>query len=1029
LLLLFLALASLCAGASISGAVTTIAGQPVACARVSVVEQAGRARVDIPCNSQGHFAADSLPPGAYVITVETAPGGATAEARVTLGRGQALNVPLVVGQSQASGSGLPLAGRNVLDLPRTRSDITPGQQGGNLEGNGPYGFLGNTSLNSYGQRGQNNGFLLDGADNDNAWVRGAAIVPPLESVASAALLSGYIPSEYGHAAGAVLNLETRAGADAFHGDAFEYRGQTAFDARNFFDTAGKPPLASNQFGGAAGGAIRPHRWYFFFSPEARREREGVTVTSTVPTAAEKTGDFSASPFTIYDPLSIHSVGQNLYQRNPFPNNRIPSAEIPQSSRNLIALYPDPTSPGLVDNYAFVSGSVVNSQQFALRSDYSFSPVSRLALRVLAGSADGQSAGALPAPAALGFPAGSYAGSDSAQNADAVDTHETWLNAAVSHTAQLSAHLVNNARAAIAVQDLHAYAADRGLNASAALGIPGLGANGLPNVSLPGFASLGASSDAPFAMRQASYQLEDSAAWRTRGHSWNFGFQTIRRHADGDASDFTSRGAFFFTPDYTGQPGIANTGDSIASLLLGYPEETRRDVQFAPYRLRAWEWAGFAEDALRLTRKLTVEAGLRYSFFPPLTEAQDRMIDFNFSYASPALNQLAGQQGVSSYAGAGANKHALAPRIGFALQLWEDKPIVLRGSFSQAWDASSYLSWGSLARNPPYASRLDQIDGTFQVGPNLAAGLPPPTGALAGVFYAIEPGNYTPYSDQWRLSLETRLSHALFASIAGLGSMGIHLPAAYNANQPYPAPTPYPYPRYPYEPIEQRIDYLGFAGGSTYYAGTVRLTGSFFQIGYTYGKSIDDSVAPSSDQQSRPSAPQDIYYPRGARGLSAFDVAQRLSATAHHDLRGFRLYAIATVQSGLPFTPQLAVNSLNNGGFQLPNRTAGGALPGGERGYLRWFDTGAFSIPNLYQFGDSGFDILRGPGLANLDAAVARAIPLRRRLRLALRLEAYNLLNRTNFALPNRILGVESTGAIDRTATPARRLELAARLQW
>jgi hypothetical protein len=105
------------------------------------------------------------------------------------------------------------------------------------------------------------------------------------------------------------------------------------------------------------------------------------------------------------------------------------------------------------------------------------------------------------------------------------------------------------------------------------------------------------------------------------------------------------------------------------------------------------------------------------------------------------------------------------------------------------------------------------------------------------------------------------------------------------------------------------------------------------------------------------------------------------------------------------------------------------LPAGRRSYLGWFDTSAFAIPALYQYGDSGFDILRGPGLANLDAAVAKTIPFHEGLRLQLRLESFNLLNRTNFALPNRILGVESTGAIDHTVTPARRLQLAARLEW
>jgi hypothetical protein len=1007
--------------------VLTLTGEPVASARISFIGRTTRFRRETASDESGQYAAQGLPPDGYTVTARSVLTGASAEEPAVVRDGETLHLPLVLGKSPVADSGLPFAARDALSILRNRSEITPGQQGGNIEGNGPYGFRCNTSLNSYGQRGQDNGFVFDGLDNNDSWVRGAAIAPPLDAVGSVTLAAGYIPAELGHATGAVVTLDTRAGSGQFHGDAFEYAAATVLTARNFFDGASKPALASNQFGGALGGPLRRDKWFFFFAPEVRREREGVTVTSTVPTQAEMTGDFGASSVTIYDPLSIHSIGENLFARTPFPGNRIPAADIPQASRNLMALYPDPNSPGVVNNYAFVSNRVLNSGQFALRSDYAFSPTSKLFVRLVAGSADGQSPGALPAPAGMGFPAGSYAGSDSAQNADGVDTHETWVSGAASHTATLSASLINAFRAGITVTDLHAWAADRGFNASAALGMPGLGTSGMPDFSVLGFASLGAGSAAPFAIREAGYQLEDNVAWKTGRHSWKFGFQAIRRHADGDASDWSSRGDFFFTPDYTSQPGIANTGDSIASLLLGYPSEVRQDVQFAPYRLRAWEWAGFAQDSVRLTNKLTVDGGLRYSLYPPVTEAEGHMVNFNFSLQAPALNQFAGQNGAGPYAGAGANKHSVAPRVGFALDLSPNGSAVLRGSFSQAWDAGSYLASGSLARNPPYASRLDMVNGTFQVGPNLTAGLP--AASASGAIYAVQPANYTPYSDQWGLSLALGSRRGLAAEIGGMGSMGIHLPVTYNANTPYPAPTPYAYPRYPYEPLHSRVDYLGFAGGSTYYAGVFKLTGSLFQLSYTYGKSLDDATAPGSDQQSRPPMPQYVYNPRGVRSRSPFDVAQRLIATAHYDWMGWRIYAVATLQSGLPFTPQLAVNSLNNGGIQLPNRIADGSLPAGQRSYLQWFDTSAFAIPALYQYGDSGFDILRGPGLANLDAAVAKSIPLREALRLQLRIEAFNLLNRTNFALPNRILGVESTGVIDHTVTPARRLQLAARFEW
>jgi len=272
-------------------------------------------------------------------------------------------------------------------------------------------------------------------------------------------------------------------------------------------------------------------------------------------------------------------------------------------------------------------------------------------------------------------------------------------------------------------------------------------------------------------------------------------------------------------------------------------------------------------------------------------------------------------------------------------------------------------------------------------------------------------------------------------------MGAHLYERYDANQPYPAPTPYAFPRYPFEPYHGRVDYLDLAGGSTYYGGQLKLSGQplpglQLTTTYLYSKSIDDSTAPGTEQDSRPAGPQYIYALRAMRSVSPFDIPQRLMLAASYELPfHWRAGTLISIQSGLPFTPQLAVNSLNNGGFQLPNRVGSGALPVSQQSYLQWFDTSltgpgsAFQLPPLYQYGNSGFDILRGPGLANTDFSLARDFSLRESMHLRTRVEVLNLLNRTNFALPERILGVESSGVISHTATPSRQVQLVVKLEW
>ena len=367
--------------------------------------------------------------------------------------------------------------------------------------------------------------------------------------------------------------------------------------------------------------------------------------------------------------------------------------------------------------------------------------------------------------------------------------------------------------------------------------------------------------------------------------------------------------------------------------------------------------------------------------------------------------------------------------------------MLRGGFSKNFDTGTYLTMGSLARNAPYASQFDRINGTFQVGPNLSVPLPAPTAATilsaTTAVNAIQPEKFTPYADQWDLFLQHRLKNDLLLEMGGLGSMGIHLYAAYDANQPYPAPTPYATPRYPFEPFHGRVNYLNLGGGSTFYAGQVRVSGHIVrnlaaQFMYAFAKSLDDAMTPGTISASRPSGPQYIYDPRGNRGPSTFDITHRAVLSADYVFRNWTASTLITLESGFPFTPELASNSLNNGGFQLPDRVATGAIPSDQRSPQHWFDTklgSAFTVPALYQYGNSGFGILRGPGLATTDVSLSRVFVLRENLRLSGMIEGVNLFNRANFALPDRILGVESSGTINHTATPARRIELVVRLIW
>lgn len=1023
-------------------------------ARITVGYSVSPISASFISDQNGH-ALVHLASGSYRITVESASAISLSQV-VNVAKGQTLQLALRLAQTPVAN--IPLRPLNQI---LRQAEIEPGVQGGFIEGAPPYGVRGDLGFDVAGQRSQGNNFLLDGFDNNDIWTRAEAVAPPSESIADLTLAAGFIPAEFGHATGATLEVASRSGSNQLHFSLYDYLQNSDFNSRNFFDAFRKPGQVSNQFGVSVGGRV--HRGvYYFLNGEALRDREQLSIVSTVPTAAEKSGVFTVP---IYDPATLYTPDGVHYTRQPFPGNQIPLSRIPQSSQALLALYPDPNLPGVANNYLYSPTAANYNNRFLGRTDVTLTARNTLFLRFNTDNPYQLSPSALPGSA-----------SDYTQGAGDENIHTKSWAVAFSEAYIVSSTIRNVFRAGFSTVNMNAVANDQGVDAAGLLGIPGLTNAGIPSIAPTGYAQLGAYGAAPFTIETSSAQIEDDVTWTTKRHAFQFGFQAIRRSADGNADAGSSRGTFFFTPDYTSQPGTA-TGNSIASLLLGYPDEVRSDVQLSEYHIRDWEWSGYVQDQFRPWRRLSIEAGVRYQYFPPVSEAHDQLVNFNFSRTDPALTEFAGQSGVGDTAGLSALHYAFAPRAGFALDLGTARvkptakilgnpvgkvlsnvfsgPWALRGGFSTDYDTGAYMFQASLAQNAPYASRYDLVNGEFATGSTLAQGLPSPASILpttanlnasATPIYAIQTAAYTPYSEQWNLFIEHRILERLVVEVGGTGSRGVHLYQAYNANQPEPGPYPFTAPREPYSPYDWRIDYLGFGGESTDWAGVGKLTGSFWrgiilQLSYAYSKSIDNAAAPGTNPAGTPVAPQNIYDLAANRAVSSFDVPQRAVLLGQYQfpfqqsfLAGWRVNALVTLQSGLPFTPELATSTLNDGSYQLPDRIGDGALTSG-RSYQQWFNTAltgadaAFVIPAVYQFGNSGIDILRGPSLATVDLALGRTFPFGRRLRLELRVDEFNLLNRANFALPNRILGVDDAGVIDHTITPARSSQISVRVGW
>ena len=347
---------------AVSGTVLDAAGNPVPFVEITLLGQHTDFRRTLAADSDGTYRVAHLAPGPYTIAVTSAIYGISAAAAVvedgkTADGTIVLNRPIPPGDADAL--------RAYLDSVRERAEIAPGQQGSATEAAGPYGFRGNMSFNANGQRGQNNNFVLDGMDNNDNWTGAAMLNPPAEAIGAVSLMDGYIPAASGHATGASVSVYTRSGSTELHGTVHDEFGTSALDARNFFDGSQKPAMMANQFGGNLGGPVRKAGWYFFADLEGLRSRQGLTVISTVPTAAQKLGDYAFAP--VYNPFTIAPTPSGIFERQPFPNNQIPQSLFSPAGENLLALYPDPNLPGVADNFRYSPSASHNAGWFHGRS--------------------------------------------------------------------------------------------------------------------------------------------------------------------------------------------------------------------------------------------------------------------------------------------------------------------------------------------------------------------------------------------------------------------------------------------------------------------------------------------------------------------------------------------------------------------------------------------------------------------------------------------------------------------------------------
>ena len=906
---------------------------------------------------------------------------------------------------------LPLDGRNFLELALLVPGTAPAAQGSASSVRGDFAFT------ASGGREDANGFLLDGVDNVDPKLNTPAVRPTVDAIREFEVLTSSYEPEIGRYGAGQVNVVMKSGTNDVHGTAYGFFRNGALDARNFFAPRDEPApdYRRSQFGGAAGGPIAKDRLFFFADYEGTRITEGITQVTNVPTAAERAGDFSQS--VLPKPVNV-LTGQ------PFPGDQIPSFFQSPVGQAIAALYPLPNRAAPLANYVSSPNLDDRVDQFDLRVDR-------------------PSGGALDLTARYSFSDRTldepFAGPGFSLLPGYGNTLERRAqNVVLSGRSLISPRLLNEARFGYTRVANRVNQAGQGTSLNQRVGLPELSPNprdwGLSFITVTGYSPLGQEYNNPQKGITDAFQFVDSLTWTPGAHlvKAGFDFRAVRQDA---FRDVQARGNIAFTP-------LAYTGNALADLLLGLPTLTVGARLDNPQRLRTENLGLFVQDQWRLTSTLTLSAGLRYELTSPPVDAEDRATIYDQATGSLVA---VGTGGVPR-AGYESDRNNVAPRVGFA---WSATPdTVVRGAYGVYYNQSALAPSEGLYFSDPYF----HLDFYFP-----AQGLPPLT--LFDPFpadfpipspqsaFTFQRDLATPYLQHWSVGVQQQLGASRSVEIAYVGSKGSALITGRDLNQPRPSAQPF---NLRPNPFFGDITILESAGRSEFNSLQVKFeqrsaAGLSMLASYTVGKSEDDASGffPSAGDANYP---QDSLDRAAEWGRSSFDVRHRLSIGLVWDvpfertrsgiagalLRDWQVSGVVTLQSGRPFTVAILpeIDNSNTGranlGFGYNDRpNVIGDPESGDPGPDRWFNSDAFVFPPFGSFGNAGRNTVEGPGYQNVNLALMKLVPAGA-ARLQLRLEAFNLFNRTNFNQPDNFLGSPTFGQVLSAQSP-RRVQLGAKI--
>lgn len=875
---------------------------------------------------------------------------------------------------------LPLDGRDFMNLAFLVPGVMPLFGGG-----GSF-----ASVN--GARADQTNYYVDGISNRSPVYGGAQVRPPLDAVEEFRVETSGFSAEYGGFSGGIIGLTMRSGTNEFHGSVFEYLRNEALDARGFFDEE-RLRLRRHQFGATLGGPIVQDKSFFLASFESRLQSIGRTRLGNVPTAMERTGDFSESVDLARS--SASGALQQVFLNDPdrrgacnrrvtrgcFANNLIPAERMDPIALGLIDYYPLPNRDDPRFNNISTATDDDDWYQFVVKFDQSFSASDNFSLSYQ------KRFNNLENP---------FAGSALAIWGDETVDRRDLIS--VRHTHTFSPTLVLEFSGGFSHRSnyTNSIAADFD---PATIGLPvpedlEPELRGLPRVTIQNYFPLGQGSYTPREQEIWDVQMTGRLSWIRRSHTIKAGFDTSRTYYDQPQYN-NVRGSFRF--------GRRFTRHSIGDLLLGRLQSVSRRVQTTFNELRSLGFGVYVNDDWKVTRDLTLNLGLRYEVELPPYDANDRlstyepalnMVVLAGDHSLPNLDELLAKHGMADRTvlardvGMGRqlidpDLNNFSPRVGFAWRPFGDNRHVFRGGYGIFYQG--YLF------GPVRQQLAGVFPFTFSQTFNSTGGgrIPPPTlqnpfpegrERVLGIqnVNGFDTDPPTAYLQSWNLTVERDLGGGQALELGYVGSKGSHLQRQYDLNQPIRDPAlategangALVFPR----PIREfnRLSYTSFGSNSVYHALQASLrrrsrTGFFYRINYTFGKSIDDSSwARDWGSGGGAAGAIDTRNLRLDRGRSSFDQRHALTFATRYEipigegrrffrsmrgaaqavLGGWQFASTLTTYSGQPFTVTAANVDLNAGESPRPNRIGHGFLPSdafpGMKGVdFPWFDLSAF----------------------------------------------------------------------------------------